>query len=236
MNTSMNQTAVVSFQALHPEESHVNLAFGLRLLRVAWLAIVLGIFLEMVLLAVKIYAGSHQSAEFYAADLAQKVSWSLFVCVGVAAGQSIGRVLQPLAAGVVGFVVSPLAFAAAKGIHKAVSSSLQLAMPTAEQVAPSPWVIALLKGIEFALLGVLLAWLATKSWAGFRTHAASGLLTGIVFGSALVAYGYFASSPHPELVAIVAQALNELIYPVGCACVIYSTSELGKRFSSPPRA
>jgi hypothetical protein len=235
MNTSMNQTAAVSFQASLPKE-YGDTALGLRFLRVAWLSILLGILLEFVLLAVKTFAGQNASAEFYAADLAQKVSWSFFVCVGVAAGQSIGRALQPVAAGVVGLLVSPLAFAAAKGIHKAVGSSLQLAVPTIEHAAPSPWIIALLKGTEFALLGVLLAWLATTSWAGFRAHAASGLGTGIVFGSALVTYGYLASSPRPPMVAIVAQSLNELIYPIGCACVIYSTSKLGKRFASTARA
>jgi hypothetical protein len=81
------------------------------------------------------------------------------------------------------------------------------------------------------LLGVLLAWLATTSWAGFRAHAATGLGTGIVFGSALVGYGYLASSPRPDTVEIFAQSLNELIYPIGCACVIYSSSKLGQKFA-----
>lgn len=225
-----NPDKLICIESSRPWEMNSNQALGMRFLRVAWLAILLGIFLELVLLVVKSIGQQSAGPQFYAADLAQKVSWSLVVCIGVAVGQSVGRVLQPFAAGVVGLLVSPLAFAAAKGIHKAVGSSLQIAVPAAGQIAPSPGIIALVKGVEFAMLGVLLAWIATQAWAGFRTHIASGLATGIVFGSALVKYTYLASSPRPDTVTSVAMALNELIYPIGCSCVIYSSSKLGQRF------
>jgi hypothetical protein len=237
MNTVMSQTIAVPAKRNRVEPAlSVDLngtrALGVRLARVAWLAVLLGISLELVLLLVKTLAGQSTSSAVIAAGMAQKVSWSLIVCVGVAAGQNVSRAIQPLAAGAAGLVASPVAFAAAKGVHMAISSALQIAAPVAGHAAPSPWVIALVKGIEFALLGTLLAWLVTKSWAGFGTYAASGLVTGIVFGTALVAYVSLASDPRPTVVAIVAQALNELIYPVGCASVIYCTSKLGKQFAA----
>jgi hypothetical protein len=235
MNMDASQTtAAAKLNRVEPTLStdiNANRALGVRLARVAWMAVLLGISLELVLLLVKTLAGQSTGSAVIAAGLAQKVSWSLIVCVGVAAGQNVSRALQPLAAGAAGLVASPLAFAAAKGVHMAVSSALQIAVPAAGHAAPSPWVIAIVKGIEFALLGTLLAWFVTKSWAGFGTYAASGLVTGTVFGTALVVYVYLASDPRPAAMAIVAQTLNEVIYPVGCASVIYCTSKLGKQFA-----
>jgi hypothetical protein len=226
--------AVVEFNqpdASRPLNANDNLAFGRRLLHAAWLAVLLGILLEIALLLLKTLAGDSTGSAGVAAALAQKVSWSLIVCVGVAAGQNVSRALQPLAAGAVGLVAAPLAFAAAKGIHMAISSSLQIAVPVAGHAAPNPWVIALIKGVEFALLGAMLAWLVAKPWAGLGTYAACGLASGIVFGTALVAYVLLASDPRPSALAIVVQAINELIYPIGCSCVIYSSNKLGQRFA-----
>ena len=57
-------------------------------------------------------------------------------------------------------------------LHKAANSALKLA----EQGAgvAFPFVIAALKGIEYAVLGLLLAWLGKRTTAGAMTYRGRG--------------------------------------------------------------
>ena len=65
-------------------------SLGRNLLHVAWLSILLGLTLEVLLLVLHAFTetAGHTPKPFVA-DLAQKVSWSLFVCVGLALGTTV---------------------------------------------------------------------------------------------------------------------------------------------------
>ena len=62
------------------------------LLRVAWLAILLGLVLQLALLLVAAGFGTAPSPGPLLSETLKTVSWSLLVCVGVALGRSPPRV------------------------------------------------------------------------------------------------------------------------------------------------
>ncbi len=68
-----------------PPESRTPLdGLGATLLRVAWLSIILGVAMEILLLVVAVGFGTAESAPPFVADLVQKTSWSTLVCMGLA--------------------------------------------------------------------------------------------------------------------------------------------------------
>jgi hypothetical protein len=85
-----------------------------------------------------------------------------------------------------------------------------------------------LKGLEYAALGLLLAWIG-KQRAGAAAHLGIGLVVGIVFGSALIALlsHYAGATPAPHV--LVSQGLNEVLFPVGCSLAIFAAETLGKK-------
>ena len=56
------------------------------LLHVGWLAVLLGLTMEAILVALAAGLGTLKGANPVLADLVQKVSWSTSVCVGLAVG------------------------------------------------------------------------------------------------------------------------------------------------------
>src|SRR3712207_5242448 len=63
-----------------------------KILRVAWLSILLGIVLEVLLLVLAAYTGTGGTTpKPFISDLAQKVSWSFIVCVGLAFGSTASK-------------------------------------------------------------------------------------------------------------------------------------------------
>jgi hypothetical protein len=198
--------------------------FG-KVLVVAWGAILIAVVLEIVLLAVPLLTGtSFKGVATLVADLAQKVSWSFLVCVGVALGTAV-RKAKPLAMGVSGFIAAPLAFSAAKSVHKGASQALGLTA-----VAPGVAVvaIALLKAAEYGVLGWVLGKVGQRK-GGFGAYVATGAALGVVFGSAIVAVMTQASAAPVTAVAMLTRGINEVLFPVGCSIVIYAAEAFGKR-------
>jgi len=74
-----------------------------KLSNVAWLAILLGMAMEALMLAVAAGFRTAAAPDPFLAELAQKVSWSFLVCVGLALGNAIVRA-RPAAMGVLGLV------------------------------------------------------------------------------------------------------------------------------------
>src|SRR4051794_41036512 len=83
---------------------------GLRmtLLRAAWLAILLSFAMEALLLLTAAGFGIFPSLKPLAADLIRQVSWSTFVCVGLALGTAVSKARAPLM-GLLGVLAAPLA-------------------------------------------------------------------------------------------------------------------------------
>ncbi len=197
------------------------------LLKAAWLAIALGFAIEGLILVSAVVSGGALAARPFTADLVQKVSWSFIVCVALAVARTAARAAGPLI-GLAGLLAAPLGFAVARGLHKGASQALGLVAAGAP--GPSPVLVAAIKGCEYAALGLLVYWVARKSWGGVGAHAAVGAAVGLLFGGPLLALSLGAL---PELTAsvVLARGINELIFPIGCALVLYASDTLGKRLA-----
>ena len=62
-------------------------------------------------------------------------------------------------------------------------------------------------------------------------HVAVGLAAGIIFGGAIVAATYYTSPESPTTADLIVRGFNELLFPVGCALVLFSAQALGKRLA-----
>ena len=202
---------------------------GVMLLRVAWLAVALGLGMEALLLLLASGFGEVLGLKSLVADLVRNVTWAAFVCVGLAVGTTLSKIRVP-AMGFFGFLAAPLAFEVSRSVHKGTLEALDLS--GAEATAASPVLLALIKGVEYGCLGLLIGWIGGRAWGGVLAHALAGLAVGIVFGGAILALT-LGAAPGPVPVAdLVSRGLNELLFPVGCALVLFSAGALGDRMPS----
>jgi hypothetical protein len=202
---------------------------GATLLRVAWLAVALGLAMEGILLLAGAGLGESLGLGKLTADLVRNVSWSAFVCVGLALGTTVAKARLPLA-GLAGLLAAPAAFEVSRTLHKGTLEALAV---SGDATGPPALLVAAIKGAEYACLGMAVAWLGSRPWGGFVAHAGLGLAVGLVFGSALVAVT-LASVPATPTSALVSQGINELLFPVGCSLVLFSAGALAQRISQPP--
>jgi hypothetical protein len=187
------------------------------LLRVAWLAILLGLLLQLALLLLAAGFGTAPSPGPLLAETLKTVSWSLLVCVGVALGRVAAKGRLPLE-GVTGLLAAPLALTAANTVQKGVAEAVNAAGVPA---GPAPlWVLAI-KAAEYGCLGLALNWVGRRAWGSALGHLAVGLMTGVVFGGVFLAV-VVQSAPTPlSASSLLARGLNELLFPVGCALVVF---------------
>lgn len=204
------------------EGSHL----GATLLRVAWLAILLGIVMEILVLLFTAGAGLIPDLEPIAAAFVQKISWSALVCVGIAIGTAASSARAPLM-GLLGFLAAPIAFDVARTLHQGTAKALEIS--GTESAGPSVLLLAVIKGIEYACLGAVIGWIGYRSWGGLTAHASVGLIIGIIFGGTILALTYLATSPPPPATDLIPQGIDEILFPVGCALVLFSAEALGKR-------
>jgi Family of unknown function (DUF5317) len=200
------------------------------LLRVAWLAILLGLLLQLALLLVAAGFGTVTGPGPLLAEASKTVSWSLLVCVGVALGRVAAKGRVPLE-GATGLLAAPLALTAANTLQKGVAEALNVSDAA---IGPAPlWVLAI-KAAEYACLGLALGWIGRRAWGSALGHAGAGLLTGIIFGGALLAITV-QSAPTPlSTPSLLARGVNELLFPIGCALVVFIAQVLGRHVASAP--
>lgn len=213
-----------------PEEPAAKL--GPTLLRVAWLAIALGIAAEGLLLLLGTGFGEALGLKSAAADLVRNVSWSIFVCAGLAVGTAVVKARAPLM-GLLGLLSGPLAFEASRVIHRGALEALAVSGGGGDDV--SPVLIAAIKGLEYGCLGIGVGWVSQRRWGGAMAHVAVGLLVGVVFGGTELVLAS-ASVPAPSASELFVEGVNEVLFPVGCALVLFSATALGKRAVSPEKA
>jgi hypothetical protein len=199
--------------------------FGSLLLRVAWLAILLGLGMEVLLLVLGGAVGDVLGVGPIVADFVRNITWSVFVCVGLAVGTAVAKARVPLM-GFLGLFSAPLAFEASRVFHKGTLEALAVSVPGGEAV--SPVLIAVVKGIEYGCLGLGVGWVSQRPWGGAAAHVAVGLLVGLVFGSVEIALASTVA-PLPPLPDLLVEGINDVLFPVGCALVLFSADALGKR-------
>jgi hypothetical protein len=197
------------------------------ILKAAWLAVALGIALEGLILGSVVLAGGTLAAQPFTADLVQKVSWSFIVCVALAVARAASKANGVLM-GVAGLLAAPAGFAIARGLHKGASHALGLVAAAAP--GPPPLLVAGIKGLQYAVLGLAITWIARQAWGGVAAHAGVGLAAGLLFGGPLLVLT-FQAIPSLTAAAILARTVNEVFFPVGCALVLYASDTLGKRLA-----
>jgi hypothetical protein len=194
-----------------------------RLLFVALAAVVLGLAIQGVLLAVRWSVFAPPGVAKAASDIMGGVTWSALVCTGVAAGAAVNR-YRASVMGLCGLIAAPVAFAMAKGVQKGMAA---LSGADPDRLTPVVVQIATLKSLEYALLGIALSWLARRAGAGLARHAVVGLFFGLVFGAAMI--GVELNHPPVPLPKLVTLIINELVFPIGCASILYAAGRLPGR-------
>jgi hypothetical protein len=199
------------------------------LLGVAWLAIVLGLLLQLALLLVAAGFGTVAGSRSLLAETCRTLCWSLLVCVGVALGRVAAKGRLPLE-GVTGLLAAPLALTAANAVQKGVAEALNAAGPH-PGLAPL-WVLAI-KAAEYACLGLALEWVGRRAWGSALGHMAVGLATGVVFGGVFLTVVVQSANPPPFTPSLVAKGINELLFPIGCALVVFIAEVLRTHLDPP---
>ena len=135
--------------------------------------------------------------------------------------------------GLPGLLSGPLAFEASRVIHKGALEALAVSGGGGDDV--SPVLIAAIKGLEYGCLGIGIGWVSQRPWGGAMAHVAVGLLVGVIFGGTelVLASG---SVPAPSASELFVEGVNEVLFPVGCALVLFSATALGKRAVGPEKA
>jgi hypothetical protein len=208
--------------------SPARAGLGSTLFRVAWLAILLGFAMEILLLLFT--AGFEILPGFRSvlADLIGKVSWSALVCAGLAIGTAASKVRAPFM-GLLGLLAAPLAFHVSRTLQQGVAKTLEVAAAGAPVCSYTLILLALLKAVEYGCLGAAIGWIGRRPWGGALAHAAVGLAVGILFGGAIVSFTYW-TAPEPLAAAdLFSRGANEILFPVGCSLVLYSATALGER-------
>jgi hypothetical protein len=201
-------------------------------LRVALLSLLLVVVLEALLILGRVVTGSlDEGVGGVLADLAGKVPWSLFVCTGVWLGLELGHGRPPLSL-LAGLVAAPIGSL----LLRAVAEGFHAFAFAAEPGGASPLLVAGIKGVEYACLGFLVGWLGRRTWAAVQHHAAAGLAVAIPFGGVLLLATAAASRDPlgPSQVAV--WTVNELLFPIGCALILYSAGRAERAGAPAPAA
>ncbi|WP_181704036.1 hypothetical protein [Chthonobacter albigriseus] len=209
-------------EAVHEEASADAIR---RAIFAAWAAILLGIAVQLLVLAVKVVAAASWPQLAFLADLAQGVTWALLVCAGIAIGTVAGR-SRSAVMGAIGFIAAPVAWGLAKGVQRAVQ---HLVGATVDPITSFFYTVSALKGVEYAILGAALGHLVGKGTAHARPYLLLGAAVGIVAAAVMTLLAQrnaaLTGTALPTA-AVVAAAVNEFVFPVGCAFVIYLAARL----------
>jgi hypothetical protein len=199
-----------------------------RMVMVAWLAILLGLVMQGLSLAGRTSVGAHPTLTQIVVDLSQGITWSFFVCAGVGLGTALGKARAALG-GLVGVITAPLAMGLAKGSQKVMGSALGAAE---KPVIVSLMTLGVLRAIEYGLLGWALAWLVSRQESRAWHFVLAGGLAGLVFGGSITWLTIAIATAKDMVMAppqIIATALNEMVFPIGCALVVYMALRVGRQ-------
>jgi hypothetical protein len=185
-----------------------------NLIRAAWMAILLGVTMEIIVLAVR---GSATATLLR--DTLSKVAWSAIVCFGVAVGATASAKLRSSSMGLAGFVSAPAAFAVARIVQKALSQASSSTSESLWSVA----LLALLKALEYGGFGLVTGWMSGGGMTRAMHYASAGALTGVYFGTLITSVVTAGSAAR-----VLPLALNEILFPIGCAMVLFVSGLLAR--------
>lgn len=236
-NASRPQTAqAVSYQTVSQQENEniVHIAVAetedtftkvmKAVFHTAWMAIALGIIIEIALILVVSIGGVPESFKPFLADLLQKTSWAFLVCIALTLATVALKFRVPVM-GIVGFLAAPFAFVIARALHAGVRYAMGLQPATSD--GTSPIVVASIKAVEYGLLGAALAFISKYAWGRAIAHIWVGSIIAVLFGGALFAYSLQAAAVAVPTLGHIAKGIGELIFPIGCALITFLAQALG---------
>ncbi len=198
---------------LHSHKSLLNLFW-----QVSWLTLGLGLILEMLAFTFDALLGQADGLASFAVDLVKKVLWSLPLCLVL-----VSVLQRSLNMGVAGLLAAPV-FTLFSSLLDSQIREVFLAAAT-EPLSLTSIKLAMFRGLEYGLLGLLLGGLFEQRRNTIFNHVLSGLAVGVLFGTLLVIpqWGQIQNASWP-LLNLMAQNLGELIFPVGCSLIIKLTT------------
>lgn len=208
----------VSASAQAPDKSRIG-----AVLKVAWLAILLGIAVEIVVIGARLFVGARTPTAAMFSEIAQGISWGVIVCAGVAIGVTAQKARAALG-GVMGAISGPVGWALAKSAQRSVQAVMGA---TVDQFTPFFLTLVALKGVEYLVLGLLIGRLAERAEATWRGYALTGAIVGAVTAAVVVALNLM-HGPAP-MYKLAGLAASEFTFPIGCALVIYAPTHV-RRF------
>lgn len=196
-----------------------------RVARIALLSVALGFAMQALILAATLTGPSLGGALLV--SLAGGVTWSVLVCAGLGLATTMAKA-RPLLSGLFALLVAPVALAVAKGLQKAMGGWLNAART--EAVLPLATVSAL-RALEYGLLGWLLGRLVQADQDRPWPYLRAGMAAGLTFGTAITLLTLRAADVSGERFApplLVTTLCNEVVFPLGCALVIYLGQDVGR--------
>ncbi|WP_018160738.1 hypothetical protein [Smaragdicoccus niigatensis] len=184
------------------------------------LAIVLGLAIQLAMMVTG--AIGADSVDNVLSETVGNVSWSVIVCFGVTAGTTIRKSTAPVAA-VIAFVCAPIALGVAKGAQRGVN---ELSGVEPEAMTSSLLLIAAVKAVQYGFLGFMLNRLSGRGVDRLLTFMAVGAGAGVTFGLLNVLIRSMTTSLAWSDFAPI--AVNELLFPLGCAIAVYVASAAAK--------
>lgn len=218
---------ITTFPAQPSADSDIARRAVRRVAAIAFLAAGVGFLAQGLILAGKFAGGAPWPGFALFADLAQGITWSTLVCVGVGIGASLGKHRTALA-GVFAALCAPLAIALAKAAQRVVASLIDVAVnPAILSLAT----IGTLRALQYGILGWLLAWLVQKGETRPLPYVGAGASVGVTVGGAIL----FISADMADQSGLVfgapqmvASIVNDILFPIGCAAVIYTGQFVGR--------
>lgn len=188
-----------------------------KLLRVAWMSILLGLVVQGVVIAVLRFMPHTVLAE-----IAGKMTWSVVVCTAVALA-SIASKAAPAAVGLMGLLAAPAAVAAARTVQKAVAGGMSggVATTAVSLPAPGPWEMAIAKAVQYAVFGWLIC--RAQKQGTLKAHLAVSVPIGVGFAIYLAWRTWTTTDPATlKVVPIIAKCVGDVTATVGCSVVLWA--------------
>jgi hypothetical protein len=201
------------------ETSSAN--FWRRARTVAFWSVAVGVALELVILGLVALDNKLPESARAIAQVASKVSWSGVVCFGISCGLAATS-SRAQVMGLLGAVSGPVGFAIARSVHKGTLQAISNAPVVAAPDLLSPYLLAGIKAVEYGIFGIWLGRITQDDSARWPRYVRAGCTIGIVFGALIVALFYNAK-PTTSVVELGAKGVNELVFPMGCAFILFLT-------------
>jgi len=213
-----------------PVVAPLKIPLAATLLRVAWMSIVLGLFVQATVMLVQATWPAS-----WASELLGKITWSVFICTALAIASAASKA-APGMVGLMGLMAAPVSVAAARTVQKTVAGGMSGAAAAAPiVVAPGPWELAILKGVQYAIFGWLICRAQRKGT--LKAHLAVSVPIGVAFAVYIVCRAWATTPPDMlKPLGLIARGVGDASATVGCSVVLWAAVALAAAKSAAGRA